>query len=142
MKHFPESLLAVSLVALAACSTPQFAHHQSFSVVGKDGRTYSLQILWNEIKYIPGDHAIRVITVDSRNHSRVQDFRSGNRAGLYAVSVLHKEGHDEVVFHVAGYYGPNFTYTNTVDASGLRDYPEMVKRFEEQRGKPPNKNAR
>jgi hypothetical protein len=63
----------------------------------------------------------------------VQDFRSGNRAALYAVSLLHESGHDKVLFRVACFYASGFTYTNTVDATGLHGYPELVRRFEEHR---------
>ncbi len=137
-------LLAVGLacgVAVGArnlwrCKRAQaegFEDMRSVQVDGTDGGHYTVDLYWENIKSIPGQHKIMARIWNSESDYNQQEWMSGNRAWLRSVTVRKRKGPDLLVLSfkpMPGRWSQRVHFTNTVVRTGIVGHPQLVAEVE------------
>lgn len=95
---------------------------QSLKLRGSDGKQYTVDVYWDRLKSIPGEHRVMARTWVSTSNYVQKEWMSGNRSELHSIHVMRTGDADRLIFRYREFPGSRkigVCFTGTVSRTGL-----------------------
>ncbi len=112
-----------------------FQHMDSVELTGTDKVKYKVDIYWNDLVTIPGEHKIMAKIWKAETVYNVQHFTSGNRLNLKSISVKKNNGIDYLILSfkpMPSNLFSRYSASNTIKENQIIGHPQSIKNFAEQ----------
>jgi hypothetical protein len=105
--------------------------HMDSVMVDDGGRRYKVDVYWDDLHSIPGEHKILARIWSSVSEYKEYRFTSGNRLWLKSIGVRREGSRDELILYCKPMLSPLFKRyesVNTVSETGIHGHPQLVEK--------------